>query len=255
MIPYFTLSSISVGPVTIQAWGLLVALGILVATYLASRQLRRDGLDSKVAWDIAAWGVIAALVGGRLFHVLFYQPSFYLENPAQILAIWKGGMSIMGGFLGALLAAWAYFARKKLDFWKYVQRLVFFLPLGLAIGRLGCFLIHDHIGVLCQGECRLGVDFPGGARYDHGLLLSLNALLLFIFFHVLKSAGKKVNYAAIFLLWYGAMRFLLDFWRAWEGPGAEARLFGLTPAQYLSVSFVAAGIFLLARGRKRPEAL
>ncbi|MEK9130615.1 MAG: prolipoprotein diacylglyceryl transferase [Patescibacteria group bacterium] len=244
MIPWIQWTTIYLGALPIQIWGLLVALGFLFGAVAAAWMARRRGLDPKHIYDLAAWIVVAAMIGGRLFHVVFYDPDFYLANPGQILAFWQGGMSIYGGFVGAILASLVYCQRRKLSIHQYADAVIFGLPLGMFIGRIGCFLIHDHPGTATSFF--LGVKYPDGViRHDLGLYESLNGLILFFLFLLLaKRHVKQGTYIIVFCLWYGVSRFLLDFLRL-----VDVRYLGLTPGQYLSAILIGLGIILWLKPR------
>lgn len=251
MIPYIEFTQFSLGPLTIHVWGIFVALGFLLGTWACARFAKEQGLQAKIFWDALAWIIIGSLLVGRIFHVFFYEPEFYLAHPGSIFAIWEGGMSIMGGFVGALFFGVWYLYARKVDIWKYVAVGIFGLPLGLFVGRIGCFLIHDHPGT--PTHFFLGVLYPDGVvRHDHGLYLSLNGLVLFLFFLWMRK--QKINpeaYPIVFLLWYGTVRFFLDFFRATEGAIVDERYLSLTPAQYASIGMVLLGLFLTRKFWKK----
>ena len=108
MIPYFELTSFSVGPLTIQVWGLLVALGMVSGILLSYKLSRRRALSKQVIIDIALWGIIGGMIGGRLFYAIFYEPSYFLANPGSAFRFWEGGASSLGGFIGAALAIFIF---------------------------------------------------------------------------------------------------------------------------------------------------
>jgi phosphatidylglycerol:prolipoprotein diacylglycerol transferase len=251
MIPYFSYRILSLGPLHIQVWGLFVALGIAAAAIVGHFEAGKRRLDAAVWLDLATWMTAAAIVGSRLFFALFYEPGSLLREPAALLRLWDGGLSIFGGFVGAAAAAFAFTRRWKLPFLAYADLAAFVLPLGCAIGRLGCFCIHDHPGV--ETGFFLAVRFPDGPRLDHGLLLALLNLLIFLFFLALRRrpGGLGRPYLALYMLIYGAARFGLDFLRAWDLPQSDPRILALTPAQYLSLLLAAAGSWLLFR-KMRP---
>src|SRR3989338_1281029 len=114
MIPWFQFTVIHFGFLTIHVWGLLVALGIFCATWVASRKAKRDGLNPNIVCDFAFWVILGAFLGARLFMIV-YEPSVYLANPVELLKVWQGGYSEMGGFLGAVIVLLMYFRSKKLD--------------------------------------------------------------------------------------------------------------------------------------------
>lgn len=239
MIPFITVKSFALGPITIQVWGLMVALGILVGAWLGAREAKKRGLDPNVVWDAAAWIVVGAMVMARLFHVVFYDPATYLADPAQIVAVWKGGMSMFGGFVGAAIVGLGYLKLKKFDVFAYADAMVSGLPLGIGIGRIGCFLIHDHPGTLTHFV--LGVKYPDGSvRHDLGLYESIYGFALAIVFYAMsRKRVRPATYSVVFLATYGIFRFLTDFLRI-----VDARYFGLTPAQYLSVIMVGGALLL-----------
>ena len=242
MLPWFQFTTIHIGFLTIQVWGLMVALGIFCATFVAARKAKRDGLDPNVVWDFAFWVIVSAFIGARLFMVV-YEPAFYFAHPVELLKFWQGGFSEMGGFIGAVIALFIFLHSKKLDAWRYADCAAFGLPLGFGIGRIGCFLIHDHPGTLTHFI--LGVKYPDGVRHDNGLYLSIEGFLIFLLFVFLdQKHAKPKTFVVAFLILHGTIRFFLDFFRA-----VDARYLFLTPAQYISIAMVIAGIIFLVRSR------
>ncbi len=248
MIPYFEFSSIPIGPINIQVWGLFVALGFLFGALVAAKMVRRRGDDPKIIWDLLGWMILAGLIGGRLGHVLLYDLGYYLDQPLEIFAIWHGGLSVFGGFIACVLIGWWYLRKKQVDGWRYADSAIFGLPFGLAIGRIGCFLIHDHPGTVT--DFFLGVEYPDGLiHHDHGLYLAINGLALAIIFLWITRKRRSVGtYIAVFSIWYGAVRFGLDFYRL-----NDVRYALLTPAQYLSVALVIFGVVLVVKLRNQPS--
>lgn len=247
MIPYFTAITWHVGPIPIQVWGLFVALGILLGLQVSRWYACRIGLRKEVVDDTAVWIVAGALLGARLWHVLLYEPAFYWQNPIEILQIWHGGMSVMGGFLIAFAVGIWRLRKGGYSVGEYANALVFGLPFGLMIGRIGCFLIHDHPGIACPG-CALAVFYPDGvARLDHGLLLSLNgALMSLLFLWLVRRERAPWFFVAVFGLWYGVMRFALDFLRV-----GDTRWWGLTSTQYACLTLVGFSVLWFLRERAR----
>lgn len=253
MIPFFSWSAIKFGPVTLQVWGICVALGALVALFFCLREVKKFSLNAEIMWNVFFWLVFSGFIGARIFHVIFYEPMFYLGNPGEILKIWHGGASSLGGFLGALAGLFIFLKTKKIrfaDFKPYAEIIGIYFWLGWAIGRIGCFLIHDHIGRLA--DCFLAVDFPYGARYDLGLFDSLFALIIFfvLFFTRRIRAIKKVGSLALGFSLYALGRFFLDFLRADDILGADARYLHLTPAQWGIIVFFAGLTLLNLRAAK-----
>jgi len=250
MIPYFYANIIPLGPVHIQVWGLFVAAGIIAAVAVARWYAKRHALDTEAVLDLSSWAVLGGILGARLGHVLLYAPAKYLADPTAILRVWEGGMSMFGGFIGAALAAAVFFHRSKLDWRTYVEALAFAFPLGYGIGRIGCFLIHDHPGTL--SSFILAVKYPGGPRLDHGLLLSMVGFAIFAWFMAAELRTRKDrrnDYLPTLMIAYGLARFFLDFFRAYGIISADVRYGGLTPAQFLAIGLMACGAWLMRRER------
>jgi phosphatidylglycerol:prolipoprotein diacylglycerol transferase len=247
VIPWFELPSLSLGPVTIQSFGVLSALGILAAVELGSRADRRLGNDPRVIPDFAIAGVIAGVVLGHLVHLLFYHPE-ELADPWRIVKFWEG-LSSMGGLLGGILAAVAFFRLRRIPFREHADAFALGVAPGWGIARIGCFTVHDHPGV--HTTFPLAVRFADGPRHDLGLyeaivLLSVGALLWA--FH--RRDVLRGRLLPVLALLYGIARFLLDFLRASDVPYADARHVGLTFAQYAAVVLVAWSAWAFATYRR-----
>ncbi len=237
MIPLIEWKIIDLGPLDIQVWGLFVGLGFLLGGAVAAWFAKRQKIDPKLVFDLLPWLILAGLLGGRFGHVVFYEPAYYLAHPLEAFAIWEGGLSIYGGFIVCLFVGLWWMRRKQVDIFKFSDLLIFGLPWGMWLGRLGCFLIHDHPGT--ASDFILAAKFPDGIiRHDLGLYESLNGLVMGLVFLWLVLKPRPVGiYIVIFSLWYGTVRFFLDFLRV-----GDSRYLGLTPAQYLSIVLLLFGI-------------
>jgi phosphatidylglycerol:prolipoprotein diacylglycerol transferase len=252
MIPYFRFDEFSIGPLNIYVWGAMVAAGLLTAVFAARFIARRRNLDDGVVVDLSVWVMLAALIIGRLFHVIAYGLDSAIADPLSIFRIWEGGMSSFGGYIGAALGIWLFSRKFKGVLRPHLEIAAFVMPLGYGIGRLGCFFIHDHPGVLSGSF--LAVTFPAGARLDHGLLLSLFGFLMFGVFLVMSRKFKvgedRWLYVPVLLMVYGLVRFGLGFLRAWDISSADPRYFWLTPGQYGAVILVAVGAWIAIKNMK-----
>ncbi len=245
MIPYFQFTAFYIGPVRMYVWGLMVALGILLGTWIALREAKKRGLDVAQFERAAFWIILWSFVGARAGHVIFYEWHYYSSNLVEIFKIWHGGLSSYGGFIGGILAGLWTLRRERGRLWSYADCAAYGGAAGWTIGRIGCFLIHDHPGTLT--DFVLAVKQPDGtARHDLGLydgLLSAGIFLLFLLLSRRKLPTRAC--ALLFMILYGGGRFFLDFLRARDLPGSDARYFNLTPAQYLSVVMVLVGVYFL----------
>jgi phosphatidylglycerol:prolipoprotein diacylglycerol transferase len=246
VIPYFEVPTLHLGPVPIQPFGILTALGVYTAATLLARDARKRGLDPQPVSDFAVWGVLAGVVVAHFVHLFLYHPEELRERgPLQILRVWDG-LSSTGGALGGVLAAAVFFRLRRVRFSDYADTFALSVATGWAIARLGCFAVHDHLGI--RSNSPLAVDFPGGARFDLGLfdavlLFSISALL----YYLARRGALTGRLLALLALLYGAGRFCLDFLRARDIAYADARYLGLTPAQYAALALIAYGLWQLTR--------
>ena len=267
MIPFFRPPALPIGPLKIQPWGVLVATGFMLGSMLAQRIARRRGIDPRPFNDLVMWEAIGALVFGHLGHALFYDPAYYFAHPIEFLYVWSG-LSSFGGFFGCTLATLYFFRKHKLDYLKFGDVLMVGLLLGWAIGRIGCFVVHDHIGRpvseaplwVQQSIGWLGVDYPdgeaggkpGAVRFNLGLMDSIVTWIVFAVAMFLERAKQRPGLLmGVGPILYGSARFFLDFLRNVDLKHADARYFGLTPAQYGSVLIVILGFFVIYKGRSR----
>ena len=229
-----------------QTWGTLVAFGFAVGLLVSWKRAVKLGQDGNGIIDLAFWILIAAFLGARLFHVFFYEPSYYFAHPLSILDPRRPGFAMFGGLIGAFIAFWIYARIKKWPFLAYADTLAWGLPWGIGIGRLGCFLIHDHPGLVTTFF--LGVKYPDGLiRHDLGLYLSLIGFATGLFFLLLNRKPRAAGFwLGLILMIEGLSRFFLDFLRI-----ADARYFHLTPTQYLSVPLFIVGLWLSIRANRR----
>ncbi|MFH1193544.1 MAG: prolipoprotein diacylglyceryl transferase family protein [bacterium] len=233
MLPYLHLMYISLGPVKIYTWGLFVSLGFLAATLFL---IKKYPTQKDHFVNILLYVLISAIIGARLFFVVFYS-----AVPAKdIFKIWQGGMSSFGGFIGGVLAIFIYCRYKKLNLYELFSKAAFALPLGLAIARVGCFLLNEHPGIKTIAS-PISVAYPDGPRFDLGLILMLFDALLFIYF-LLKRKGF---YLECLLAFYGFGRFFLDFLRVGETTYA-----GLLPSQYGSILMLGIALYLIIKNKR-----
>ncbi|MBI2415422.1 MAG: prolipoprotein diacylglyceryl transferase [Candidatus Kerfeldbacteria bacterium] len=248
MLPNLHWMIIQLGPITIQVWGLFVALGIITGLAVARQFAQQRGLDSQLMVDLIFWSVLGGLVGGRIFFVVT-EWSLFQGNLLDVVKIWQGGMSLSGGFIGAVVVAALYIKKKQLSFWPYVDTALYALPLGVGIGRLGCFFIFDHPGTVTDfflGEVYYG---DGLVRHNHGLYLVIDGLVLFGIFTLLRYKFKLSPpiYIVLYLIWEGVVRLWLDSFRI-----LDSQWYGLRAAQWVGIIMIIIGVVVAVRTwRKR----
>lgn len=240
MIPYFASTTYYIGPIPMQTWGTFVAIGFLVGAYIAAKRAKHKGLDEARIWDLAFWMFVAGFVGARLLDVLVYEPGKFLMHPINIINPFIPGFAIEGGLIACALTFFWYCKKHKLDFIDYADATVWGLPVGEGIGRIGCFLIHDHPGTLSHSL--LAVKYPdGSSRHDLGLYLSIAGWVMALIFLALDRQPRPRGF------WLGMFIALDSFSRLWLDSYriADARYFYLTPTQWISIPLIIVGVAMV----------
>ncbi len=256
MIPYQVLDQISLGPLTVYTWGLFVGVGFLVGWLLLLKQARQEKIDGERMTTLALWIILGAVLGARLFFVVENRELFQ-GNFWSIFKLWHGGLSYYGGFWGGLGSALLYIKIARLPLPRVADFFALSLPLGMAIGRLGCFLINDHLGA--QTNLPWAIAFPDGTlRHPVALYLVVSSLLCFLFLLILKKHIQTRGLLFVFFLaWYAVARYFLDFTRESDASlyGADKHYGGLTMAQYLSILLFLLSLYLFYSLNKKKIAI
>ena len=246
--PQFDPVLFSLGPLAVRWYGLMYLLAFASFWWLGTRRINvglaaisRQQLD-----DLLFGGIVGVILGGRLGYVLFYKPDYYLAHPLESFAIWQGGMSFHGGFLG-VLAAMAFVAlRQRVKWWDVMDYVAPLVPLGLGAGRLGNFINGELWGRATGAPW--GMVFRGAGdlpRHPSQLYeFALEGLALFALLWWFSSRPRpRMQVSALFLIGYGAARFICEFAREPDSFLGFLAL-GLSMGQWLSLPMIAAGIFL-----------
>jgi phosphatidylglycerol:prolipoprotein diacylglycerol transferase len=250
VIPYFELRVIPLpGGIELAAFGTLVALGVFAGVLFAESRARAAGVPASALHAAIGWAVVPGFV---LAHVLALLPLLgrpEVARPAVWLQFWNG-MSSFGGVLGALLGLAVHYRRTPKSWLPVAEILAQALVIGWVFGRLGCTLVHDHVGRL--SDFALAIQFPGGARHDLGfyeLLYTVLVLLPAVLVLARQPRAPGTTIAWLALL-YAPARFLGDFLRATDLPSADVRYAGLTFAQYACLALAAVGAVFAYRVRR-----
>jgi phosphatidylglycerol:prolipoprotein diacylglycerol transferase len=268
---------LELGPLAISPHGIGIALGYLIGAQLMVRRARRTGgPDEADIWNTLFFALIGAIVGARVGYVIghFSEVTGDGDDILGIFKIWEGGISLLGGITGAVLAALPYMLRKKMGVWRTLDLAAPGLALGIIIGRIGDLMIGDHLGKptsfalgwRCAGESggpapiaarvyreRLEAGSPPSlgcfdltlhqtALYD---LLS-TALLLVLLLWLGRKARNLGFLTIVFVIWYGIMRVITDSLRV------DRRYLGLTGSQIWALLAIGACAYLLVRYRGAP---
>jgi len=249
---------VKIGPLAVHWYGLMY-LAAFVAFILLGR--RRIATRPDLGWnrqeldDLLFWGVLGVVLGGRLGQVLFYEPAYYLAHPAEILAVWKGGMSFHGGLIGVLIALWAFGRKTGRAFLQVGDFVAPLVPLGLAFGRVGNFINGELWGRAAPPDLPWAMIFPHVdqvPRHPSQLYqVGLEGLTLFVLLWLYAARPRPVGaVSGAFLVGYGVFRFVAEYFRE-----PDAGIFGhsylVSMGQWLSLPMVLIGIWLLVRSRTR----
>ncbi|OGS91534.1 MAG: prolipoprotein diacylglyceryl transferase [Gallionellales bacterium GWA2_60_18] len=255
--PQFDPVAIHLGPFGIHWYGLMYLAGFLTFLWLGRKRSAALGdprLDHKALDDLLFYGVLGVVLGGRLGEVLFYNPGYYLSQPLKILAVWEGGMSFHGGFLG-VLAAMALFARRRNIRWLALMDFIApLVPPGLAFGRLGNFINGELWGR--PTDLPWGMVFPqvdNLPRHPSQLYeFALEGIALFALLWWYSGKPRPAGaVSGMFLIGYGSFRFLGEFARNPDDGIFGLMTFGISMGQWLSLPMVLAGIALLRYSQRR----
>jgi phosphatidylglycerol:prolipoprotein diacylglycerol transferase len=249
--------AIHIGPLSVHWYGLMYLLGFSLFLWLGKMRLRkmnRPGWDVTLMDDLLFYGVLGVVLGGRLGEVLFYQPGYYFAHPLEILAVWKGGMSFHGGFLGVLVAMAVYAKQKKIAWLQLMDFIAPLTPLGIGAGRIGNFINSELWGR--PTDLPWGMVFPNvDAIPRHPSQLYEFALEGIVLFAVLWIYSGKTRPAGavlgLSLAGYGIFRFIGEFARTPDNGIFGLMTFGVSMGQWLSLPMVFVGVWLIARAYRK----
>lgn len=252
--PQFDPIAIQLGPLAIRWYGLMYLAAFLSFIWLGKRRAQAQawhGITVPDVDDMLFYGVLGVILGGRLGQVIFYQPEYFLAHPGEILAVWKGGMSFHGGFLGVLVAM-AWWAKKHgKTFFQVTDFIAPLVPLGLMTGRLGNFINGELCGRVADASLPWAMVFPSvdaQPRHPSPLYQAFGeGLLLFILLWWFSSTRRARGVVSgMFLIGYGSLRFIAEYFRE-PDHGIFGISYVVSMGQWLSLPMVLVGIYLLMR--------
>lgn len=233
---------LKLGFLEIHYYGLVYFIGILLTySYLKRKKvLEEDELDKFMLYL-----TVGMFIGARLLGVMSQDFYILFKDPLEFFKIWNGGMSFFGGFFGALIGG--YFVLKKRIF-HVADHVVIPVSFILIFGRLANFVNQELVGRITDVSWCFNFSTALGCRHPYQLYAAFGHLVLFLFLLFLSRRGyRRGKLFWNFVLGYGIMRFLVDFFR--ENP----RIFGLTGWQWMSALFIVVGIFYMIKMRNLKE--
>lgn len=258
--PQFDPVALQVGPLAVRWYGLMYLAGFMAFLLLGRRRARQQLLNGWIPRDVddlLFYGVLGVVIGGRLGQVLFYEPGYYFSHPADIIAVWKGGMSFHGGFLGVLVAM-AWFGRKTgRGFWQVTDFIAPLVPLGLMAGRIGNFINGELWGRAADPALSWAMIFPQVdtvPRHPSQLYQAgMEGLLLFVILWLYSSRLRPPRaVSGVFLIGYGVFRWVGEYFREPDA-GIFGHSYTISMGQWLSLPMVLIGLFLVVMAYRRKE--
>ncbi len=250
----------SIGPLPVRWYGLAYVFGLLLGWLYARKLVQTDRLwgatprpGAESLDDLLVYSALGAVLGGRLFQVLIYDPGYYVSHPEEIVAVWHGGMAFHGGLIGVALGAWYFARRHKISGYTVADICGAVAPIGIFFGRLANFIKPEMWGR--PTDVPWAMVFPGAGplpRHPSQLYeAGLEGLLMLIVTALVVRAGglRRPGYVAgVFGVGYGLARIVSEFFRE-PDPQLEALAHGLTMGMVLSAPMIILGLWLVLRSR------
>lgn len=258
-----------IGSFRLQYYGLMYIVAFAITYGLATYRIRREAdfqIDSDQLQGLMTAMILGLIVGGRLGYVFFYNFSYYLHHPLEIILPFEfsggirftgiTGMSYHGGLIGVVAAAVFFVRKHRLDFFSMADLIIPCIPLGYTFGRLGNFINGELYGRVTTHPIGMFFPFaPGPGRRHPSQLYEafFEGIVLFIVLWMLKGRiPTRGAMLALYLMGYGLVRFFIEYARQ---PDAHLGyiMLSLSMGQLLCMSMIVAGGLLLVFLKKRPD--
>ncbi len=248
---------LQIGPFTIYWYGIIIASGVLIGLWLATKEGERHGIPKNDIVDLVLIALPIAVLSARAYYVLF-EWGYYSNHLGDIIKIWHGGIAIHGGLIGAVATAIVYTKKRKLSFWKVVDIIAPSLILGQAIGRWGNFMNQEAHGGEVTRTFLENLHLPTfiidqmyiESAYYHPTFLyeSMWSCLGFVVLLLLRRANlRRGELFLTYVIWYSVGRFFIEGLRT-----DSLMLFGaLKMAQVISIVLITVALVVLIIRRKQ----
>lgn len=248
---------ISMGGITIRWYGVLFALSFIMAIKIMEWVFKRENKNIEEVDSLLIYMMIGTIVGARLGHCLFYDPSYYLSNPLKILKIWEGGLASHGGAMGIILAGYIFSIKFKHNFVWLLDKIVIPAVLSGVFIRLGNLFNSEILG--SQTTLPWAIIFnriDSVPRHPVQVYESMVYLIIFItLFMTYKKFGTKLREGlllGIFMITVFTARFFLEFVKVKQS--AYSNDFGFSTGQFLSIPFILLGVYMIFIYKSKKEA-
>lgn len=236
------------GFLKIRWYGALIALAILLGTFLALKEVRKKNIDEDQFMNALLVSIPSAFIGARLYYVAFNW-DYYRLYPAEIPAVWHGGLAIHGGIIGAFLSAWIVLKYYRIEFLQVADLAAPSLILGQAIGRWGNYFNQEAYGYEADpSQIPWAMWIDGAYRHPTFLYESIWNLVIFALLIFVREKYKPRDgfIISLYLIAYSTGRFFI------EGFRTDSLMLGpLRMAQLSSLIFIFLGLVLLIWTKKK----
>lgn len=245
----------SIGNFSVRWYGIIIAVGFLLAMLYASRSVKKMNIDMDRLIDVVIVGLIGGVIGARLYYVIFYPGTKYRDNPIEILKIHEGGLAIYGGLIGAMVCGCIMAKIRKLNIPAVLDIASLGFLIGQAVGRWGNFVNQEAFGAY--------TDLPWGMSSDNTKILvengtvhpcflyeSLACFVGFILLHIFTRKFRRYDGQTflLYIIWYGAFRFFIEGLRL---DSLRVGFHDLRVSQLVAAGCVLVGVILLIVFRRR----
>lgn len=242
---------LNLGPFNISLYSICILLGVALALLVMTKEAKKYNIPKSFIVNLTFWCVIFGILGARIYYVLF-NLDYYSVYPFEIIKIWNGGLAIHGGIIAGIITLIIYCKKYGVNILKTTDIAVTGLILGQAVGRWGNFFNAEaHGGIVTKAYLKVlhlpnfiieGMHING--KYYHPTFLYESIFCLLGFFVLLGIRGMKQtklgNTTALYLIWYGIIRFFIEALRT------DSLMIGsIKAAQLISVIMIICGIIML----------
>ncbi|AHX05086.1 prolipoprotein diacylglyceryl transferase [Ehrlichia japonica] len=248
------------GLLEIKWYSLSYIFGIVFA-YWYIRKIDKYKVFDKESYDsIMSWWVISMILGGRIGYILLYNLDFYMHFPIEMFKLWNGGMSFHGGFVGIISGMYIFCKRNKINVLSALDLGTCAVPVGIFFGRIANFINGELYGKVT--DIKFGMVFPGSgdSLYRHpsqlyeaffeGILLFIVMNSLFFFTNIRASSGML---SAVYCVWYGVVRFFIEFLREPDVQVGYIFFNQLTMGQLLSLFMIVMGFCFMGLAKMKAK--
>ena len=201
----------------IRWYSLAYIFGLIIGWIYIKKILIKDKIIKKLIDDYISYLIIGIILGGRLGYVLFYNFSYFIKNPIEIIMIWNGGMSFHGALIGVILSSYLFSKKNEKEIYIFLDLVAVTAPIGIFLGRIANFINGELVGKVTNTNWGIiFLEFDNNPRHPSQLYEAfLEGIVLFLLMNLIffKNNNKTGNCSYMFLIFYGFFRIFSEFFR------------------------------------------